>query len=78
MANQAIPKDSPLDASAACCSQCGAMIQPTAIMGPRGVETLRYTCENPEKGCSYQFERKVFMQHINIRKVQKEETPKVA
>ncbi len=70
--NRAIPKDSPLDASPAACSQCGSIIQPKAVMGPRGVETLRYTCENAEKGCSYTFDRKVFIQHLNIRKIQPE------
>ena len=64
----AIPRDSPLDASPAACSQCGAILQPKPKVGPRGVETLVYTCVNEEKGCSYTFERKVFMQHLNIRK----------
>lgn len=76
--NQAIPKDSPLDGSPAVCSQCGNILQPKPKMGPRTVETLVYTCENPEKGCSYSFERKVFMQHLNMRKIQPAEVAKTA
>ena len=71
MQKRSIPEQSPLDASPAMCSGCGTLLVPEAVMGPRGVETLRYKCENEETGCSYTFDRKVPISHMEMKGIKK-------
>ena len=56
-----IPAHSPLEGGAIICSGCGKDMDRKVVMNKRGVDHLYYSCTNPESGCSYGFERKVFV-----------------
>ncbi len=58
---RSIPEQSPLDGTTVICGGCGKPLEMTVKMGRRGVENLVYTCKNEERGCSYSFERKVYV-----------------
>ena len=56
-----IPEHSPLEGGAIVCSKCGKDMKRDVRMNKRGVDALYYSCTNPETGCSYGFERKVYV-----------------
>ena len=56
-----IPEHSPLEGGAIVCSKCGKDMNRKVVMNKRGVDHLYYTCSNAETGCSYGFERKVYV-----------------
>ena len=58
---RSIPEQSPIDGGTAICGGCGKEMKMEVIMGRRGVENLRYSCTNEERGCSYSFDRKVYI-----------------
>ncbi len=58
---RSIPEQSPLDGGTVICGGCGKPLTMEVIMGRRGVETLRYSCKNEDRGCSYTFDRKVYV-----------------
>ena len=58
---RSIPEQSPIDGSTVICSGCGNAMKMKVVMHRRGVDHLEYSCTNEEKGCSYSFERKVYV-----------------
>lgn len=58
---RSIPEHSPLEGGTIICSGCGKPMVMTVKMGRRGVETLHYECKNEEYGCSYGFDRCVYV-----------------
>jgi len=56
-----IPDHSPLEGGVIVCSGCGKDMERKVVMNKRGVDHLYYSCKNAEKGCSYGFEKKVFV-----------------
>lgn len=58
---RSIPEHSPLDGGTIICSGCGKEMKMTVKIGRRGVEHLHYECINEESGCSYGFDRCVYV-----------------
>ena len=58
---RSIPEQSPIDGGAVVCGGCGNLMTMSVKMGRRGVEALHYECQNEERGCSYFFETRVFV-----------------
>lgn len=58
---RSIPEQSPIDGSQVVCSGCGKIMKMEVVMNRRGVDHLKYSCSNEERGCSYSFERKVYV-----------------
>ena len=58
---RSIPEQSPIDGGTVICGGCGNPLVMTVKMGRRGVEVLRYECNNEERGCSYFFETRVYV-----------------
>ena len=46
----------------------------TVKMGRRGVDSLRYECFNEERGCSYGFDRKVYVSNTEMKGIRKDGT----
>lgn len=58
---RSIPEQSPIDGGTLICGGCGKPMTMKVVMGRRGVQHLRYECRNEESGCSYGFDKKVFI-----------------
>jgi hypothetical protein len=58
---RSIPENSPLDGRTIICAGCGKSMEMEVVMNRRGVDHLKYTCINEERGCSYSFENKVYI-----------------
>lgn len=58
---RSIPEQSPLDGGTVICGGCGKPMAMEVIMNRRGVENLRYSCANEDRGCSYFFDKKVYV-----------------
>lgn len=71
---RSIPEQSPLEGGTVVCGGCGEAMKMTVKMGRRGVETLRYECFNEERGCSYGFDRKVFVQNAEMKGIRQDGT----
>ena len=56
------------------CSGCGNAMEMSVKMGRRGVETLRYECHNEGRGCSYGFDRKVYVQNAEMKGIRQDGT----
>ena len=70
---RSIPEQSPIDGGTVICSGCGNPLTMTVKMGRRGVEALRYECQNEERGCSYFFETRVYV-NAEMKGVRKDGT----
>lgn len=71
---KSIPEQSPLEGSTVICGGCGSKMEMSVKMGRRGVETLHYECKNEERGCSYGFDRKVYMSNVEMKGIRKDGT----
>ena len=56
-----VPDHSPLIAATVVCHTCGSFLKPEVLKSRRGVESIKYTCHNPEFGCSYSVETNVML-----------------
>jgi len=71
---RSIPEQSPLEDGTVICGGCGKAMTMTVKMGRRGVDSLRYECFNEERGCSYGFDRKVYVSNIELKGIRKDGT----
>ena len=58
---RSIPEQSPINGRTIICSGCGLAMKMEVVMNRRGVDHLKYSCVNEERGCSYSFENKEYV-----------------
>jgi hypothetical protein len=58
---RSIPEQSPINGRTIICSGCGKEMKMEVVMNRRGVDHLKYSCSNEERGCSYSFENKEYV-----------------
>ena len=58
---RSIPLQSPIDGSTVICSGCGKEMKMEVVMNRQGVDHLKYSCTNEDRGCSYSFENKLYV-----------------
>ena len=58
---RSIPEQSPINGRTIICSGCGQEMKMEVVMNRRGVDHLKYSCSNEERGCSYSFENKEYV-----------------
>lgn len=63
----AVPENAPLEAGELMCPACGEIMKPEPVMGPRSVETVKYTHKNEERGCNYEVTRKVYAMNVTMK-----------
>ena len=58
---RSIPEQSPINGRTIICSGCGKEMKMEVVMNRQGVDHLKYSCVNEDRGCSYSFEKKVYV-----------------
>lgn len=67
---RSIPEQSPINGRTIICASCGNTLKMEVVMNRRGVDHLKYSCTNEERGCNYFFENKEYInaEYKGIRK----------